>query len=264
MKSKALIGIIMMATLVAACSNSGTEKVDSALVNSGTVASENVMDIKSTEPFVNIVDTCMLRIYYPKYSRIDLVCEEMPHKDNDSVILVCAAAYTKLCLDNFSHENIVGNHVSGGKLYKGANNAHKSSEKASYRGAFSFYDGKPHFAYDDWNDDFRMASSKGGCGFAQDMMIHDGGIVNHSRKNNDEDLYRALCLINGKLAVVDSKEKIPFGDFITNLLNAGASEAIYLDMGGWKHSWYRDESGKAVDIHPSPTKFGTNWITFYK
>ena len=125
-----------MATLVAACSNNRKEKVDSAQVDSVTVASENMMDIKGTVPFVNIVDTCMLRIYYPRYSKIDLVCGEMPKKDNDSVILVCAAAYTKQCLVNFSHENIIGNHVSGGKLYKGANDARKSWEKASYRGAF--------------------------------------------------------------------------------------------------------------------------------
>lgn len=253
-----------MAISVTTCGKSKMESSDSAQVDSVTVASENMMDIKGTVPFVNIVDTCMLHIYYPRYSKIDLVCGEMPKKDNDSVIMVCAAAYTAKCLDNFNHENIIGNHVSGGKLYKGANNATKLSGKASYRGAFSFYDRKPHFAYDDWNDDFRLASSRGGCGFAQDMMIHEGGIVNHSRKNNDEDMYRALCLINGKLAIADSKEKITFGDFITNLLNAGASEAIYLDMGGWKHSWYRDESGKVVDIHTSPTKYGTNWITFYR
>ncbi len=62
----------------------------------------------------------------------------------------------------------------------------------------------------------------------------------------------------------DSKEKTHFGDFIYNLNKAGATEAIYLDMGGWKHSWYRDENGEAIDIYPSPTKYGTNWITFYK
>ena len=257
MKSKALIGIIMMATLVAACSNSGREEIDSALVDSVTVTSENIMDIKGAEPFVNIVDTCMLRIYYPNYSKIDLVCGDMPKKDNDSVIMVCAAAYTAKYLNNFNHENIIGNHVSGGKLYNGA-------PSKSYRGAFSFYNGKPHFAYDNWNADYREAALNGGCGFAQDMMIHDGGIVNHSRENTSKTLFRALCLIDGKVAIADSKEEISFGDFITNLLNAGATEAIYLDMGGWKHSWYRDKSGKAADIHPSPTKYGTNWITFYK
>ena len=130
---------------------------------------------------VEIVDTCNLRIYYPNYSRIDLVCGEMPKKSNDSVILVCAAAYTAKCLDHFDHGNIIGNHVSGGKLYNGAPMNVKKGEKACYRGAFSFYDGKPHFAYDNWNGDFRMASTNGGCGFAQDMMLHKGGIGNHFR-----------------------------------------------------------------------------------
>ncbi len=74
----------------------------------------------------------------------------------------------------------------------------------------------------------------------------------------------ALCLIDGKLAVADSKEKTHFGDFIHNQSKAGATEAIYLDIGGWKHSWYRDENGNAIDIYPNPTNYGTNWITFFK
>lgn len=180
MKFKAIIGITIAAATVAACSKSYTETSDSAhadsvLVDSGTIVEKSVTETKANEPLVDVVDTCMLRIYYPKYSRIDLVCCEMPKKDNDSVILVCAAAYTVKCLDHFNHENIIGNHVSGGKLYKG-------SSSKSYKGAFSFYDGYPHFAYDNWNEDFHHASSKGGCGFAQDMMIHKGGIINHSRK----------------------------------------------------------------------------------
>ena len=262
MKSKAIIAIILATATMTACSNGSKESansahVDSLQIDSGTIVAESVIETKANEPLVEIVDTCMLRIYYPNYSRIDLVCGDMPKKDNDSVILVCAASYTAKYLDHFDHENIIGNHISGGKLYNGA-------PSKSYRGAFTFYDEKPHFAYDNWNEDYRQAASKGGCGFAQDMMIHDGGIVDHSREDSSKTLFRALCLINGKVAVADSKEEIPFGDFITNLLNAGATEAIYLDMGGWKHSWYRDESGNPVEIHPAPTKYATNWITFYR
>ncbi|MDE6003948.1 MAG: hypothetical protein K2G88_00995 [Oscillospiraceae bacterium] len=206
---------------------------------------------------VELDETYSLKIYYPNYSRIDLVCGEMPKKDNDSVIMACAAAYTVKCLDHLDHSNIIGNHVSNGILYTGA-----SSD--TYRGAFSYYDSKPHFSYKNWNSDLREASNKGGCLFAQDMMIHDGKIVDYCRDKDSKSLFRALCLIDGRMAIVDSKESIPFGNFISLLTKIGATEAIYLDMGGWKHSWYRDESGNAVDIYPSPTKFGTNWITFYR
>lgn len=246
-----------MTVLASGCDNNCKKITETIPTDTGLVMAENSENKKRGEPYVDIVDTCMLRIYYPRYSRIDLVCSEMPKKETDSVILVCAASYTVKCLDHFEHRNIIGNHVSGGKLYNGASSN-------TYKGAFSYYDDKPHFAYDNWNRDFKQASSKGGCGFAQDMMIHNGGIVNHWRDKKSKNLFRALCMIDNKIAIADSKEDIPFGDFIINLLNAGATEAIYLDMGGWKHSWYRDDSGKAVDIYPSPTKYGTNWITFYK
>ena len=148
MKSKAIIGIILAVASMEACSNDSKGTVDSTQVDSVTMAAECVMDIKGTKPYVDVLDTCMLRIYYPNYSRIDLVCGEIPQKDNDSVILVCAAAYTAEYLDHFNHENIIGNHVSSGHLYKGSTNVVQTTGKASYRGAFSFYDGKPHFAFD--------------------------------------------------------------------------------------------------------------------
>ncbi len=253
MKVKNFICMGLMALCAISCgSRSDSDTVDSGILVEA-ISELPVEDIS----YVDVKDTCMMKIYTPHYSKIDLVCGEMPKKNDDSVILVCAAAYTVKCLDHFDHSNIVGNHISGGKMYNGA-------AGGSYRGAFSFYDGEPHFAYDNWNKDFREAASKGGCGFAQDMMIHDGGVVKHWRDKESKNLFRALCLINGKVAIVDSKEALPFGDFIQNLEKIGATEAIYLDMGGWKHSWYRNEAGYPVDIYPNPTKYGTNWITFYK
>lgn len=257
MKIKSIIFSIATILIAFSCDQNDKKENNSHKTDSVSTPTEVQETSEKKKTNVEIKDMCMLRIYYPNYSKIDLVCGEMPKKDNDSVILVCAAAYTVKCIDHFDHDNIIGNHVSGGKYYNGA-------PSKSYRGGFSFYDGVPHFAYDNWNGDFRAAASKGGCAFAQDMMIHDGGIVNHSRSNNDEDFFRVLCLIDGKLAVADSKEKTHFGDFIHNQSKAGATEAIYLDIGGWKHSWYRDENGNAIDIYPNPTKYGTNWITFFK
>ena len=135
------IVIIILITILSACGNNKTESSVSGHIDKVIIGVVNMKDINGNEPMVDITDTCMLWIYYPKYSNIDLVCGDIPQKDNDSVILVCAAAYTAKCLNHFDHGNIIGKHVSGGKLYKGANNATKLMGKASYRGAFSFYDG---------------------------------------------------------------------------------------------------------------------------
>lgn len=206
---------------------------------------------------VVIAENSKLKIYYPKYSKIDLVCGEMPKKSDENVILTCAAAYTVKKLNSFSHSNIIGDHISNGKRYSGASSK-------TYRGAFVFYNGKAHFVYDDWSKEFKEAASKGGCGFAQDMMIHNGEIIDYCRKKTSSAEFRALCLIDGKVAVVDSKGVQKFGDFVDELSELGVTEAIYLDMGDWKHSWYRNSDGQAVDIYPKPNKYATNWITFYK
>ena len=69
--------IWMIGTLVAvsiAISTCGSQKKDN--IYTSTSESGNLEEIKPTP--VEIVDTCNLWIYYPNYSRIDLVCGEMP------------------------------------------------------------------------------------------------------------------------------------------------------------------------------------------
>ncbi len=214
-------------------------------------------EIALSQERIEIVDTLGLKIYYPNYSKIDLICDKMPEKTDSTIIFMASAAYTKDCLNHFSHDNIIGNHVSGGKLYHGA-------PSKTYRGAFVFYNNTPKFIYHDWATDYNEAAVNGGCGFAQDMMIHDGKEVDHSRKSSNVNGFRALCLIDGKVAIADSKGSTTFGDFISDLFKVGATEAIYLDMGGWNYSWYRNNTGNVIEIHSSPNIYATNWLTFYK
>lgn len=210
------------------------------------------------ENFVEIKDTLGLRIYSPQFSRIDLVCGEMPSKSDSSVIMFAEAAFTGEYLNEFNHSNIAGDHVTSGKKEKGY--ALKRNT-----GAFVYYNDTPKFLYKDYSKGLDEAAGNNGCGFAQEMMIHEGKIVPHTRPDNNTNEFRALCLIDGKVVVADSKGFVRFGDFIYQLLQAGATEALYLDMGpGWNYSWYRDSSGKPVEIHSLPTEFATNWITFYK
>ena len=221
---------------------------------------EEAMPIVSTtkNASVQVVDTLGLRIYYPNYSRIDLVCGDMPSKDDDSVIMFAEAAFTGELLDTFRHTNIAGDHVSNGKRYKGFRCKRNN-------GALVYYNGKPKFVYRDYSAEFDKAASYGGCGFAQEMMIHNGKEVLHTRKAANANEFRALCLIDDKVAIADSKGVMKFRTFINALLQAGATETLYLDMGsGWNYSWYRDTNGNPIEIHMTPTKYAINWITFYK
>lgn len=205
---------------------------------------------------VNVTDTLNLRIYYPNYTKVDLITDEMPSKNDTTVIMVAEAAFTAGTSEEIAQGPIAGDHVLGGVRKKGyvckRNN-----------GAFVYYNGKPKFLHEEYSNELDSAANNGGCGFAQEMMLHNGEIVSHTRHDDNVNEFRALCLVNGKLAIADSKGSVKFGDFINDLQKAGATEALYLDMGsGWNYSWYRNNSGYPVNIHPE-SEIGTNWITFY-
>lgn len=206
---------------------------------------------------MEIIDTLNLRVYFPKYSKVDFITEEMPSKNDSSVIFVAEAAFTGGTPEELAQGLIAGDHVSRGVKNKGY-----ACERNN--GAFVYYNGESKFLHKQYSRELDIAAKNGGCGFTQEMMIHNGQIVSHTRPDGNVNGFRALCLINGNLAIADSKGMTKFGDFINDLQKAGASEALYLDMGtGWNYSWYRDDYGNPIDIHPEST-IGTNWITFYK
>ena len=178
-----------------------------------TVAENGVYDAVKNEVSVEVMDTCMLRIYYPKYSRIDLVCREMPKKEDESVIMFAEAAFTGELLDTFKHSNIAGDHVSNGIRHKGYSCKRNN-------GAFVWHDGKAQFLYKNYSPAFDNAARNGGCGFAQEMMIHNGKEVVHTRSADNANEFRALCLIGDSVAIADSDGYMTFGEFIDKHLKA--------------------------------------------
>ena len=101
----------LLAVLLLCCCSGNSSK--QTMANNDTIPSQVPVTIDSTT-----VDG--LIVYYPQYSRIDLVCGKMPGKQDDSIVFCAEAAFTHELLDEFDHSNIDGDHVSGGKRYKGA------------------------------------------------------------------------------------------------------------------------------------------------
>ena len=216
-----------------------------------------------------------LIIYFPQFSRIDFVCADTPVVPNRAVrmkaqaevIMMVAGAFTGQLLDVPHHSNINSTHVSNGIRYNGANVARNT-------GAFFFYNGSPKFIYGDgkpihrtqlFADELAQAVQHGGMGFGQEMMVHNGQAVRTTRPAGNRNLFRALCLIDGCVAVADARDTVAFGTFIRQLIEAGAQEALYLDMGtGWNYSWWRQDNGSAKEIHMQYTRYSSNWVTFYR
>lgn len=254
-----ILGFIVM-HMVAGCGARKEKQVDV----------ESVQEVKR-DTFLGVndgryvkVDTIdSLIVYYPRFSKIDLICGEMPAKEDTSIVFCAAAAFTGTYLDEFKHSNVASDHVSGGVRYAGY-------ECRVNTGCFVYYgDNKWDFVYGDYSEYLDKAASAGGMGYAQVMMINNGEVKQNYRVNpkNSRDIneFRALCEFDGKLCVIDSYGFVNFRKFVADLAKIGVTNAIYMDMGeGWNYSWWRHSSGMAVEIHEIESGYTTNWITFYK
>ena len=188
---------------------------------------------------------------------MDMVCSEIPSPENDSIILAFAGAFTGTEFYK-GHSNIAGDHVSGGRRFKGYSCPRNT-------GAFTWSaTSGPQFHYKVYSPALDRAGQEGGMGFAQEMMIHEGNAVETTRPLGNENVFRALCLdSDGELALYESQGRITFGNFIDALLSQGVKEALYTDMGqGWNYCFYRvnqsDESPKY--LHSTSLPEASNFI----
>ena len=210
---------------------------------------------------VTVETTVNLNVYYPEYTKIDLVCGQMPKAAQNDVELCCEAAFTGELLNGFKHANIADNHICNGVMKKGY-------RCKANTGDFVWGKGKWKFMR---KADYPIAANGWEMGFCQLLIIKDGVArpIGAKMKNN-RTIYRALCEKDGKLCIIESKKVMTYEFFVKCLSDYKVTHALYLDMGrGWDYAWYRDKDGKVKEIFPesklAPSyKYRTNWITFYK
>lgn len=189
--------------------------------------------------------------------QMDMVCGAIPSAENDSIVLAFAGAFTGT---NFygGHSNVAGDHVSGGKRFKGYRCKRNT-------GAFTWSEiSGPQFHYKEYSSALDAAAKEGGMGFAQEMMIHKGKAVQTTRPLGNKNVFRALCLDSGgHLAFYESLGVVTFGNFIEALLSQGVKEALYTDMGqGWNYCFYRTNNVEALPkyLHSQPLPYASNFI----
>jgi hypothetical protein len=70
-------------------------------------------------------------------------------------------------------------------------------------------------------------------------------------------------LKGNKTAIIESYEHITLTAFTKDLLELGAVDALYTDMGAWDEGWYRQDN-KLITIGrmKSQTEKQCNWVVF--
>lgn len=189
--------------------------------------------------------------------QMEMVCNQIPSTENDSIILVFAGAFTGTEFYT-GHSNVAGDHVVGGKRYKGYRCERNT-------GAFTWSSiSGAQITYKDYSSTLDKAALEGGMGFAQEMMIHHGAAVPTTRPLGNKNVFRALCLdLDNTLAFYESQGVTTFGNFINALLTQKVKEALYTDMGqGWNYCFYRNKSDENPPkyLHSQSLPYASNFI----
>lgn len=260
MKSKIILAIALVVTSIAGTTEA-CSKSESGNSNDSIVCEQ--IKVIDQQP-VLVVDSfptkdCNVLRLKPDLSRLhmDMMCGGVPDAWNDSLILIFAGPFTGT-VDGKGHINIAGDHVMGGKRFKGYRCKRNT-------GAFTWSaKSGPQFFYRDYSSAFDKAAEEEGMGFAQEMIIHDGEAVKTTRPLGNKNQFRALCLdSDGTLALYESRSMLTFGNFIDALLSRGVKEALYTDTGlGWDYCFYRTDKDQANPeyLHSVPLPYASNFI----
>ena len=191
---------------------------------------------------------------------VALVDSLIPDKDDSTVFLCVAAAFTGKRLEVFQSTNIAGDYVTQGVEKKG----YKCADNTGC--LFARPDGHVSIHRNcDAPVSMRLAGKEGGSFFQQMLLLHDGADVYRGKPISREkkDFYRAACVTcdSDDFMIVQSETSVSLGDFIGALKEMGVAEALYLDMGGWKYGWYREATDSpAIEFFDSKSPYQTNWL----
>jgi hypothetical protein len=179
-----------------------------------------------------------------------------PDKNDKNILICIPAAYTDL-----QTYFVDGLYIDNGKVYN------KDKVNHSLGGAIKIINGNceifPTQKGKLLNDSLiNFITSKKGSLFQQIQMVEKGV----GAKYKDTKLFqrRAIVKLKGnKTAIIESYEHITLTAFTKDLLELGAVDALYTDMGAWAEGWYRQDN-KLITIGrmKSQTDKQCNWVVF--
>ncbi len=228
-------------------------KVDAA----GEISDINMKDVMSAEN-AYVYQTDGLYIIFPQYEKVEFTFGSRPSTSEEDITFCGGCAFADKYELGFSYSNIVGDYVKNGKYYNGA----KLPDEGF--GAFAFFNGKGHFGtYEESEKLLNDAAEAGGYGFRQYSVVSNHQAIFIG--GDEYRIYRALTEINGRVCIVECSKMMYLRDFISSVQKLGVKDALYMEMGaGWNYSWYRDESGKSVNLFGISFPFSHNWVVFKK
>lgn len=211
--------------------SSGDENIEMDLNEFNETGVNNLSEV-SEEKYVVISDTVIdgksFSIFTP-YGATPRLQIGLKALDNSNAIFIVEAADVRA--DN---GEINGAYVSEGKLIS------RGQSKAGY---CAIIDGKIYLGVIDSTPYLEQAIETGGYFFRQFPMVVSGQVVDNDLKLTT--LRKALCEINGRIAVVMTHERMTINEFSSYLVKLGVANAIRL-IGGDSYGFAILKDGEKI------------------
>ena len=183
-----------------------------------------------------------------------------PDKKDKNVLLCIAAAFTQL-----ENGKVDGAYAVDGKIHQTKFNHHLGGAIFLEAGGCEIYPLKKP-AGDSIDAEDKKKIKDGKASFFQQIQIIVNGVA---EKFKDVKLFqrRAIVIMNDKsIAIIESVDAITLATFSNDLVELGAYNALYTDMGSWDEGWYRESNGeiKIIGTDKSQTARQSNWVMFCK
>ncbi|MDP2388583.1 MAG: hypothetical protein Q8M29_19585 [Bacteroidota bacterium] len=196
-------------------------------------------------------------IIYQNTCEMEFV-DKRPAEDDKSIQLCIAAAFTQL--DNYK---IDGAYLCKGKINneKGVNHSVGGALKIVNGKASIFPTNKGKLITGKFLKDL---SAQKASFFQQIQLVSNGNASSFKDKAHFQ--RRAIVIFkNGKTAIVECAESLLLANFSNDLVEFGAQNALYTDMGGWDEGFYIDPITKkkvTIGLMKTHTAYQSNWVVF--
>jgi len=235
----------------------GACKSDSTRQDATTTILNN--EKKESSIRIEILNNSQFICFTPIDCQLEYVVETPPATSDSTIMLSMAASFTGQRMETFKYSNICGTYLADSVVYN-----RNSGITTNIDASFAYWNDSAYFAKGKDKDLLDSAIKNNGVFFMQKHVLCNGerGQMNLTKLT----IYRVLAKHNDKLCVIQNTQPMTYPSFVDKLEEIGVRDAIYLDMGGWKYSWYRNNEGKVIEIFPTSndTKYQTNWIVFKK
>lgn len=173
-----------------------------------------------------LIDSIHLKIITPYNTVPEL---HMGTLDTNDADLICAALAADL---GYDHGRIIGAFVCEGKPISWG-----GGRKLGY---CAIIDGNITLGVAENSPLFEEATENEGYFFRQYPAVDNGVMVENNPKNAS--FRRTLCMLDGKVCIVATDDRVLMNDFSSALVKLGVDNAIFL-IGGTADGWYRTEDG---------------------